>query len=138
MNTNIYWDFQICISVPLIFECCHAWGLSRITNSSNHKKICSANLIHAMQISKPLCHKLYSTTGYAGALHVPDSQLKPSCSRWNFRFLVNPQNLSKSPNEIEVLQTKVACELRNTWKVIRNSWKAAKYFSGKQILKGIN
>ena len=44
--------------------------------------------------------------GYAGALHVRDSQLKPSCSRWNLQSLVNPQHLSKVPDEIEVLQPK--------------------------------
>ena len=64
-----------------------------------------------LQTSQPLCHKLYGSMGYAGVLHVQDSRLKLPCSRWNLRPLVNPQHLSKSPDEIEVFNLKVIFEL---------------------------
>ena len=48
-----------------------------------------------MQLPKPIFPKLYGSMGYAGALHVRDSQLESSRSRWNLRSLVNPQHLSK-------------------------------------------
>ena len=91
----------------LVLKCCHAWGLLRITNSSDHKKVCTANLVHAVQLPKPLCRKLYGSMGYASALHVQNLQLKPLCRRWNLLSLVNLQYLSKSPDETEVLHTKL-------------------------------
>ena len=59
--------------------------------------------------------------GYAGALHVRDSQLKPSCTRWNLRSLViNPQHLSKLADEIEVLQPKSYFRAK---KLLKSCWK---------------
>ena len=67
---------------------------------------CTANLVHAVELPKSLCHKLYGSMCYANVLHVRGSQLKPSCSCWNLQSLVNPKHLSKLPDEIKVLPAK--------------------------------
>ena len=66
--------------------------LPDMTNSSDHMKVCTKNFVHAVQLPKPLCHNLNVSFGYVSRLHVPDSQSKPSCSRWNLRSLLNPQH----------------------------------------------
>ena len=70
--------------------------------------------------------------GYVDALHMRDLLLKPSCSCWNLRSLVNLQHLNKSPEETEVLQT-VIFELRNFWKLLEIRGKPWNYFPWNSI-----
>ena len=85
-----------------------------ITNSSYHRRVSFANLLHIKYLLNPIGHKtqLYSLVGLVTTSYIRGSKLKPSCGHWN---LWSKQISSTKPSQCKCFALKkstLPCSLK--------------------------
>ena len=82
-----------------------SWDLLWITNSGDHRRVWSANLLHPVQCryltTRPYCRMVESTT-----LHLRDAQFNPSCVHWNM-WPITTTSKFETWSEVEVSQEQI-------------------------------